>query len=204
MQYCYPEDCGPFAVAPVLVTSSYPTRCEESPTCYPCLPHCPQSMVYCCDTRPKTPLRRSSCCDSKEFDSRNRNRNHSPPRQNRNSPPPPCRSDSTHKPSSNCCPTCCQPTCQPVKTKYVIPCYRYEDGRIERYVPTRHGRLPGSAYRRNGMQDQIHGYRGAVRYLCAGGNSQGCCVYTTIEPMRRLYPKVTQEINPVKKKKDKK
>ncbi|XP_062524723.1 uncharacterized protein LOC134198691 isoform X3 [Bombyx mori] len=131
MQYCYPEDCGPFAVAPVLVTSSYPTRCEESPTCYPCLPHCPQSMVYCCDTRPKTPLRRSSCCDSKEFDSRNRNRNHSPPRQNRNSPPPPCRSDSTHKPSSNCCPTCCQPTCQPVKTKYVIPCYRYEDGRID-------------------------------------------------------------------------
>lgn len=61
-----------------------------------------------------------------------------------------------------------------------------------------------TAYQRNGMQDQIHGYRGAIRYLCAGECRQGCCVYTAVDPLKRLFPKITQEVLPVKRKKDKK
>lgn len=71
----------------------------------------------------------------------------------------------------------------------------------EQYVPTRQGRLPMSAYKRNGIQDQIHGYRGAVRFLCTRENCEGCCVHTAVQPLRRLYPRITQEMLPVKRKK---
>lgn len=73
----------------------------------------------------------------------------------------------------------------------------------EQYVPTRSDRLPKSAYARNGMQDQIHGYKGAIRYLCAGESLQDSCVYTAIEPLRRIYPRVTQEMRAVKGRKTK-
>lgn len=71
----------------------------------------------------------------------------------------------------------------------------------ERYVPTRLGRLPKSAYQRNGIQDQIHGYRGAIRYLCAGEGPEGCYVYTAVDPLRKIYPRVTQEMLPITKRK---
>lgn len=74
----------------------------------------------------------------------------------------------------------------------------------EQYVPTRHGRLPMAAYRRNGMQDQIHGYRGAIRYLCTGCKDGDFRVYTAVEPLRKIFPRVTQEVLPVKRRKEKK
>ncbi|XP_030027577.2 keratin-associated protein 9-1 [Manduca sexta] len=197
MECCY-DDCGEFSVTPVLMAPCYTSKCcDEPPICYPCLPRCHKpAIAYCEKKKSRRHDDDDDCCDGCD-----RKRGPSPPRHKR-APTSQSATNCCHPP--NCCPTCCQPTCKPVRTKYVIPCYRYEDGRIERYVPTRYGRLPMSAYRRNGMQDQIHGYRGAVRYLCAGEGSQGPCVYTAVEPLRRLYPKVTQEVNPVKKKKDKK
>lgn len=62
-----------------------------------------------------------------------------------------------------------------------------------------------SAYRRNGIQDQIYGYRGAIRYLCAGENPDvGSCVLHKVQPLTRIYPKITQEVLAIKKKKEKK
>ncbi|XP_059051068.1 uncharacterized protein LOC131845922 isoform X2 [Achroia grisella] len=205
MAYCYSDDCGEFAVTPMLVAPCYPSKCYEETVSYPCLPQCPKGrLVYCCEkdlprTPPRSPISRlkervDQCNDPH---CRLHHGCNSPPRY-RNRSPPPTRSPPCTP--QDCCPTCCQPTCKPVKTKYVIPCYRYEDGRIERYVPTRHGRLPMSAYRWNGMQDQIHSYRGAIRYLCAGTGFHMPCVYTAVEPLRKLYPKITQEMLPVKKK----
>lgn len=69
--------------------------------------------------------------------------------------------------------------------------------RLERYIPRCRGRLPVSAFRQNGIQDQIHGYRGAIKYLCTAYDPKyGPCVHTIVEPLRKLYPKVTQEKSP--------
>ncbi|XP_072937757.1 uncharacterized protein [Epargyreus clarus] len=112
MAYCFSEDCGDYAVTPMLVSPCGPVKCcESAPMCYPCLPRCPKGqVVYCCDKRPCGKSRREEreeedCCSLKH-----------------RAPPEPA--------PQYCCPTCNQPTCKPVKTKYVIPCYRYEDGRI--------------------------------------------------------------------------
>ncbi|XP_031769098.2 uncharacterized protein LOC113518547 isoform X1 [Galleria mellonella] len=197
MDYCYPEDCSEFAVTPMLTAPCYQTKSEELPLCYACMPECPKGrFVYCSEKRlPKTPPRTPNRYSKKQKDCDDLNsrsyHGHDSSYRRRNLSP--CAPQSY-------CPTCCQSTCKPIKTKYVIPCYRYEDGRIERYVPTRYGRLPMSAYRRNGMQDQIHGYRGAIRYLCTGSGHDVPCVYTAVEPLCRVYPKITQEMYPVKKK----
>lgn len=74
----------------------------------------------------------------------------------------------------------------------------------EQYVPTRHGRLPMSVYRRNGMQDQVYGYRGAQIHLCTGQGLTGPCVCMNIQPLRRINPKITSEMWPVRRKRDKK
>ncbi|KAJ0182425.1 hypothetical protein K1T71_001794 [Dendrolimus kikuchii] len=120
----YPEDCGQFAVAPMLVAPCYPTKCcEDPPMCYPCLPRCPPAkVVYCCDKKPPcTPPRTPTCHEAHDCCEQ-------PPQKNRPRSPPPTRKHS-HTATPDSCPTCYS-TCKPVKTKYVIPCYRYEDGRI--------------------------------------------------------------------------
>ncbi|XP_063822929.1 keratin-associated protein 10-1-like isoform X1 [Ostrinia nubilalis] len=122
MACCYPEDCGEYAVTPMLIAPCLPTKCcEDPPVCYPCLPRCPKGqMVYCCEKRP--PPRQSQSCESDEGCC-------DPPpapRQKCSRPPPAPRQSSSCAAPPNCCPTCCRP----MKTKYVIPCYRYEDGRI--------------------------------------------------------------------------
>lgn len=68
-------------------------------------------------------------------------------------------------------------------------------------MPSRHGRLPTSAYRRNGVQDQLYGYRGAIRYLCSKPGCPSCSVHTIVEPMKTFFPKITKEVFPITKKK---
>ncbi|CAH4031260.1 unnamed protein product [Pieris brassicae] len=180
---CSYDDCGDYQVTPVLMAPCDSMPCCDGPAlCYPCLPRCPKGqIVYCCERKPCRPPKDECCYQTKKTKSNDRQRD----------PERDCS-------PNHCCPPCKHTTCNPVKTKYVIPCYRYEDGRIEQYMPTRHGRLPVSAYRRNGMQDQMHGYRGAIRYLCAGGHdSYMPCVYTAVEPIRKLFPRITQEVNPM-------
>ncbi|XP_045770698.1 uncharacterized protein LOC123871130 [Maniola jurtina] len=182
MAYCF-DELGDYAVTPMLVSPCDPEKCCQPPPCYPCLPRCPKGqVVYYCEKPQSTQSKSSKNCDNCCYET---------PKAESH-----CKRRSSSPPRDDCCPTCSNP-CKPIKTKYVIPCYRYEDGRIEQYVPTRHGRLPITAYRRNGMQDQIHGYRGAQRYLCAGSIGSEYHVYTAVEPIRRIYPKVTQEMLPV-------
>uniref|UniRef100_A0A2A4J3U5 Uncharacterized protein n=1 Tax=Heliothis virescens TaxID=7102 RepID=A0A2A4J3U5_HELVI len=121
MECCYPPDCGECTVTPMLVAPNcVPKYCdEEPPTCYPCLPRCQKPMYVCYDqkpTRPKTPR-----CQAYERESCPRHASCCSPRPPRHEP---C---SAPEPS---CEPCCPPPCKPVKTKYIIPCYRYEDGRI--------------------------------------------------------------------------
>ncbi|XP_061709061.1 uncharacterized protein LOC133519130 isoform X5 [Cydia pomonella] len=190
MEICCLEECGANSVRPVLIAP----RCNDAPVdFYPCLPACTKTY-YCCE-KPKPK-------ESREESSRRGECRHSQHKMERR----PCSPPNNHQdcyvvrpPSPR--PPCCEPQCKPTKTKYIIPCYRYEDGRIERYVPTRHGRLPKTAYMRNGIQDQIHGYRGAIRFLCAGGLALEPSVYTAVTPLKKHYPKITQEVMPIKKRK---
>ncbi|XP_022822050.1 uncharacterized protein LOC111353312 isoform X3 [Spodoptera litura] len=231
MECCYQPNCEEYAVTPMLVAPAPPCApkyCDEEPACMPCLPRCQKPVYYCCTKEPPpkrdyycctkvAPKRdccplppqtvccpvspQTVCCRPRSTPPRHDSCGHGGHGGHGGHPPP--------QPQQQACNSCCAqpPPNKPVKTKYIIPCYRYEDGRIfqERYVPTRYGRLPMSAYRRNGIQDQIHGYRGAIRYLCTAEGPHGkCCVHTTVEPMTRVFPKVTQEVFPVKKRKDKK
>lgn len=126
MACCYSEDCGEFAVTPMLIAPCLPTKCcEDPPVCYPCLPRCGKGkVVYCCEKptpcRPEPCCRQEPCEHSADSDAGDC---HPPPRPQHSRPAP---RQSSCKPPPNCCPTCCRP----MKTKYVIPCYRYEDGRI--------------------------------------------------------------------------
>ncbi|XP_075982585.1 uncharacterized protein LOC142980865 [Anticarsia gemmatalis] len=116
MECCYPiGDCEPYSVTPVFVAHRAPAKyCEEPPMCCPRLPECPGKIMYCCEAKPKTvycceATPTKYCCEKK------------PPREEER--PAPCKKS----------PPCCQapaPCPPPVKTKYIIPCYRYEDGRI--------------------------------------------------------------------------
>ncbi|RVE48161.1 hypothetical protein evm_007221 [Chilo suppressalis] len=122
MACCYYEDCGEYAVTPMLIAPCLPpNRCEDQPVCLPCLPGCNKSqVVYCCE-KPR-PRRRSPACCEHQDDEENC------------CPPPPRREKTCHAPrqTSSCShpPDNCSTCYKPVKTKYVIPCYRYEDGRI--------------------------------------------------------------------------
>ncbi|KPJ08703.1 hypothetical protein RR48_06191 [Papilio machaon] len=144
MDCCFVNECERFAVTPVLVSPQVKC-CESAPIYVPC---CNDKVVYCCEKiRPCTPVARKICYDG--------NCDHT------------CTLCS--EPPQKICPTCRQPTGPPAKpaVKYVMPCYRYEDGRIEQFDSKVHGKLPATAYKRNGIQDQINGYRGARRDLCA-------------------------------------
>ncbi|KAL4712755.1 hypothetical protein ACJJTC_008052 [Scirpophaga incertulas] len=111
MACCYQDECGEFSVTPMLVAPCLPARYREEPAiCYPCLPSCPKGKdVYCCEEKHR--------------------RHRSPVYDQRKSPPPRrqcCKNSAPSDSSQNPCSTCCKP----IKMKYVIPCYRYEDGRI--------------------------------------------------------------------------
>lgn len=190
----YPEDCGQYAVSPMLVAPCYPTKCcTDPPMCYPCLPRCPPAKVaFSYDTKPPcTPPRTPECDDDSDY-CIEPPRKYKPPshpqtcKQPRSAipescptcysvckpvkithcyekkascvppttyecdedndcfkeqprkykPPPPTRKQSPIA-SSESCPTC-NSACKSVKTKYVIPCYRYEDGRIVSYSKSYH------------------------------------------------------------------
>ncbi|XP_069359400.1 keratin-associated protein 9-1-like isoform X1 [Maniola hyperantus] len=116
MAYCF-DDLGDYAVTPMLVSPCGSEKCcQPPPLCYPCLPRCPKGqVVYYCE-KPQSIQRKSSkncdsCChETPKAESYCKRRCLSPSRE-------------------DCCPSCNNP-CKPIKTKYVIPCYRYEDGRI--------------------------------------------------------------------------
>ncbi|KAJ8736262.1 hypothetical protein PYW08_006918 [Mythimna loreyi] len=111
MECCYPVDCGEYAVAPMLVPAYCPRKyCDQEPCC-PRLPRCQKPKYYCSEKPCRVPV--YDCCAA-------------PPQKGCCSPSLPRRAP---------CPEpepCCyeQPCCKPVKTKYIMPCYRYEDGRI--------------------------------------------------------------------------
>lgn len=129
MDCYYPVDCGEFSVTPMLVANSCTPKCyEEEPACYPCLPRCTKPVYYCCEKKaPRSPPPpRTAVCEDCCV------RPASPVRCCAPRSPPPARQESCPPPApapAPCCNSCCPP-CKPVKTKYIIPCYRYEDGRI--------------------------------------------------------------------------
>ncbi|XP_061709057.1 uncharacterized protein LOC133519130 isoform X2 [Cydia pomonella] len=119
MEICCLEECGANSVRPVLIAP----RCNDAPVdFYPCLPACTKTY-YCCE-KPKPK-------ESREESSRRGECRHSQHKMERR----PCSPPNNHQdcyvvrpPSPR--PPCCEPQCKPTKTKYIIPCYRYEDGRI--------------------------------------------------------------------------
>lgn len=126
MACCYPDECGEYAVTPMLVTPLCPSKCPDSEAlCYPCLPSCPKGQImYCCEKRPpKAPPRTPANCCEDNYDCHDPKGSRPKPRS-----PPPSRQSHCNPPLE--CQNCGYPSCKPVKTKYVMPCYRYEDGRI--------------------------------------------------------------------------
>ncbi|XP_064074344.1 keratin-associated protein 4-12-like isoform X2 [Vanessa tameamea] len=120
MAYCF-DELENYAVTPMLATPCVPDQCcERSPVCCASLPRCqkgeivyvekPQTKCY-----KKTNATNYNCCSECSKQSRS---------------PEPLRRQTCCS-SQEYCPTCnkCNP-CKSIKTKYVIPCYRYEDGRI--------------------------------------------------------------------------
>lgn len=132
MDCCY-SGCDGYEVAPMLEPPCCEC-CDDEPVSYPrlpvCNPHCckkppkpmycheskPPKVMYCCESKPPKLM---YCCEKK------------PPKVVYKTKP--CCND-CHRPPSPCHKTSCchdsEPCCKPVKTKYIIPCYRYEDGRI--------------------------------------------------------------------------
>lgn len=118
---CSFEELG-YAVTPMLVSPFHAEKCcEAPPICYPCLPRCPKGqIIYCCE-KPLQKCSRTSdsnyedCCNEKP---------------KKLMPPPVTCNEQASCPRHEqyCSP--CHDHCKQVKTKYVIPCYRYEDGRI--------------------------------------------------------------------------
>ncbi|XP_063395340.1 uncharacterized protein LOC134680189 isoform X2 [Cydia fagiglandana] len=116
MEICCLEECGADSVRPMLVAP----RCIDNPPYHPCLPACTKTY-YCCDKPPK-PKHCHRHCIKAEYEPC------SPPNNHQDcyivrSPSP--------SPRSLCCEPCeSHRECKPTKTKYIMPCYRYEDGRI--------------------------------------------------------------------------
>lgn len=150
--YCSFEECGDYSVPPLIMPCNMDKSCRAEPCCTPCLAPCVKMpVVYCCE-RPKPKLLPRAECEQCCVPSA---RHSSDSRQGSQCdcsqceycnpsccapPPPSCRKG--HASQSNCnrdeCSPCCDaycPTpCKPVRTKYVIPCYRYEDGRIVSFL----------------------------------------------------------------------
>ncbi|CAH0727425.1 unnamed protein product, partial [Brenthis ino] len=147
MACCFNE-IGEYAVTPILISPSEPDPCCFGTATYcPYLPRCSKKQTDCCETKPQSKYPRISTS------THNSCSEHFERLQSPTSP----KYQTAHLPKEYC-PTCKSP-CKPVKTKYVIPCYRYEDGRIV-------GKLPVSAFKRNGMQDQEHSkLLGAANFL---------------------------------------
>lgn len=79
---------------------------------------------------------------------------------------------------------------------------QYSNWFQEQYIPVIHGKLPKTVFMRNGIQDHVNGYRGAMRVMCAGC-TDSClppCVYSVIEPIKTYYKHITKEKGPTTKK----
>lgn len=117
MACCFGE-VGEYAVTPILMTPCSPNQCCYGASCLPCLSLCDKKQIECHEIRPERKCRKPS------------------------PPPYKCCHDCSERPRSPDCSKChstqkyeeycpaCKKSMSPVKTKYVIPCYRYEDGRI--------------------------------------------------------------------------
>lgn len=125
MSCCIPGDCGEYAVTPMLVAPCPSVQCcQQPPLCYPVIPPC--QTAYCCrpvkrlpKTPPQTPPEpRCEIVYCPE------------PCQRVPLPQSPTSRQKRPKQPIDSAEKCCHVTCKPVKTKYVMPCYRYEDGRI--------------------------------------------------------------------------
>lgn len=117
MACCF-EESDDYTVTPMILSPCVPEQCCERPSpCYVSLPRCPKGEIALIEKPHNKNSKRTNqvgdnCC--REFIKQN-----SPELQRRQS----------SYSSQEYCPTCNSP-CKPIKTKYVIPCYRYEDGRI--------------------------------------------------------------------------
>lgn len=116
---CSFGEIGEYAVAPILMSPySHDPCCLGTTSCMPYLSLCEKKKEECHEIRPERKSPKPSrptynCCS--ECSERPRSPAHSK-----------CPSSQKYE---EYCPTC-KNSCNPVKTKYVIPCYRYEDGRI--------------------------------------------------------------------------
>ncbi|CAB3256481.1 unnamed protein product [Arctia plantaginis] len=164
MECCFTDfkkcDDG-FCVSPAFAAVA-PDCCEPA-ECYEEKP-----VLYCCEKKPPKVV---YCCQNKEVVY---NCNKKPPGAAHHSEKKPtkvvycCEKEPPkvvyccEKPATPPSPPpkhCCEESCRPVKTKYIMPCYRYEDGRIVE-------KLPVTAFKRNGMQDQEHSkLLGTVNFL---------------------------------------
>ncbi|XP_022822048.1 keratin-associated protein 10-8-like isoform X1 [Spodoptera litura] len=154
MECCYQPNCEEYAVTPMLVAPAPPCApkyCDEEPACMPCLPRCQKPVYYCCTKEPPpkrdyycctkvAPKRdccplppqtvccpvspQTVCCRPRSTPPRHDSCGHGGHGGHGGHPPP--------QPQQQACNSCCAqpPPNKPVKTKYIIPCYRYEDGRI--------------------------------------------------------------------------
>lgn len=145
--FCPCEECGDFTVPPLMSCNRDKDYCSAEPYCTPCIPQCMKvPVVYCCvRSKPKSPPKgeREDCAPLAHHSSRDtRHSNKCDCSRCRYCSPPCCASQpsccKSHSPQRNCsyherspcCDAYCHTPCKPVRTKYVIPCYRYEDGRI--------------------------------------------------------------------------
>ncbi|XP_064074371.1 uncharacterized protein LOC113402050 isoform X3 [Vanessa tameamea] len=179
MAYCF-DELENYAVTPMLATPCVPDQCcERSPVCCASLPRCqkgeivyvekPQTKCY-----KKTNATNYNCCSECSKQSRS---------------PEPLRRQTCCS-SQEYCPTCnkCNP-CKSIKTKYVIPCYRYEDGRIV-------NPMPSSAFKRNGIQDQNFRESGGISYIRKSWESATWSYYPfaiPVKPMKKLSATVSKK-----------
>lgn len=147
--FCSCDECGDFTVPPLIMPCN-PEKsfCPVESYCTHRLPPCVKvPVVYCCE-RPKSKLPPRDECErccvplTHQCSQETRQGSHCDCSRCQYSSSPCCASSSCNckSPSpqshssrhecSNCCDTYCARPCKPVRTKYVIPCYRYEDGRI--------------------------------------------------------------------------
>lgn len=118
MACCF-EELDDYAVTPMILSPCIPEQCCERPSpCYVSLPKCPKGEITLLEKPYNKNSKRTNrvgdnCC--REFIKQ----------QN----PSELQSQQSSYSSQEYCPTCNSP-CKSIKTKYVIPCYRYEDGRI--------------------------------------------------------------------------
>ncbi|XP_022822051.1 sperm mitochondrial-associated cysteine-rich protein-like isoform X4 [Spodoptera litura] len=201
MECCYQPNCEEYAVTPMLVAPAPPCApkyCDEEPACMPCLPRCQKPVYYCCTKEPPpkrdyycctkvAPKRdccplppqtvccpvspQTVCCRPRSTPPRHDSCGHGGHGGHGGHPPP--------QPQQQACNSCCAqpPPNKPVKTKYIIPCYRYEDGRIV-------NPLPSSALKRNGIQDHKYNECGSISYIRKCWHKAICSDYPIMIPVK--------------------